>query len=587
MESVKDTQWLVKSDGEVFGPFAYSELVDAIRLRRFRPTDEASVPGSRWTFIRDEPLFAKAVEQARHATLSQSDDTTRDVSAMTQSRTVDITLTQSQSGPSDDDRTEEIAISTVQEALYGGGDRRGGSATSVSYSYESDPRVQAAAQSSTRWLMVLTVVLVFLTAGYVLFNRFVARPIQERSSLEQHMVEGRRAYDLGDYESALKAWRLVRETNPDDRQILLPLALLEIQVGQQTVVAKKLLDAYLKLPNVDRRQGLNAQGLAALKDGQIAEAQALFQQALDLDSGFVPAILNLGAAAVLEKEWSAANGFLQLAIKNGGGDGYESLLLSQALLQQWAATKDKSYLQEALDVLERGARKEDPYLQGRRVALAYVRSLLGQKDLAENRILDFAEVPLNWQKLFRMDLQMAHDGLSWSVVKQWCLTVVSQIDPKAGLVATEAKCLFLAGDLLEASRKIELALGQEPRNPLVQAIYADLLLSMNDAEKAKVAIEKAVDFDKDEKHLLPLLLQARTCEGQRDFLCSTTYWKKLFDRQGESLLAQAGLARSFWSDGKFDEGRRFFTMTKVNGEQFIPMLELKKEIEAHDAKIAP
>lgn len=582
----QNTLWLVKSDGRILGPFTDKAIIEGIRSREFRPVDEVAKSGGRWKYVREEATFAKAVEDARMGALQNSDETTRDAFTATPSQTVSLTDT---SDP--DELTEEISSASVHEAMYqsyddinrGGRDRRS-EPEAESYTYDQDPGILTKAQNSTRWIASLTAVLIFLTIAYVAFNQFIARPLQSQNQLDVNMTLAFDALDTGDYAEALNRFRRVYETNPDDRGIYTQLGVLEIQQGQQSVVGRRLLEKVQNWVGAEKKYVLTGLGLSYLKDNDYTQAKTFFEMALNSDPLFLPASINLGATALYTKDFQKANNHLQLAIKDGSVDGVEAMLLTESLLQIWKQESDRTYLLDARKNIENALGKNTPYQDHLLVAAAYVAVLLKDKDTATSYFKRFNDLPIEQVSKYKKDLFMYRDQVTWQKLGQWCLEAGLALDPSSEMLAAQAKCLFLSGDMLGANQKIEQAIEQTPRSSSVQAIYADLLMHMNSQDKARVAVEKALDFDKAEEFNLPIIMQAEYCYGQKDYFCSLKYWQNLMRKDPGSIEAIAGIGLSHFADGHFEDARRYLAMGKRSRPNYIPILQLQKMLDRLDKK---
>jgi len=588
MGNGKTSDWLIKTGGQILGPFPEKRMIEGIRSREFRPIDEVTRPGGLWRYIRDEPAFAKVVEEVRLGGLSSGDDTTRDTMAGTVSQTINLTATDI-----NDDRTEEISMATVQEALFqsyddvnkGGRDRRFPGPTQ--YTYDADPVVKSQAQASTKWIVALTSALIFLTIGYVIFNRFIARPIQSQQELEDTMVAAYSALELGDEQGALDRFRRIYIANPNDRGVHTQLALLEIQVGQQTLQGQRLLQGLASWAWVDKKQIQNTLGLAALKEGDYRLAKIHFDEALAADPLFVQVGVNLGALAIYQKDYPKAVNDLQLAVKDGSHDGIEFLLLTEALVQIWLTEKDRSYLIEARKYVDQGLSFDGPCVEQLLIAGAYLAYLSGESEPALTYFQRFVDRSLQIADRFKRDLLFHRDQVSWTRLSQWCFEAAGKMDPTALVLVAEAKCMARAGDLLGANQKIVQAVEQSPRDPLVQAGYADLLLLMNSPDRAKVSLEKALDFDKSGQFQLPGFLLAEQCLENRDALCAVKTWTNLLKKSPASVVFTTGLAQAFHLDNQIEEARRYLMLAKRISPTYVPALKLQRQMDSRESLKGP
>ena len=144
--------------------------------------------------------------------------------------------------------------------------------------------------------------------------------------------------------------------------------------------------------------------------------------------------------------------------------------------------------------------------------------------------------------------------------------------------------MYLANDIIAASRKIEDAVSQTPKDALVQAVYAELLMKNNSMDKAKVATDKAFDFNKETNYILPTILQARYCESQKDYFCALNYWQEILKKHPRSEMAIAGVGRSYFEDGHYSDAKRYLSMALQLRTNYIPVLKLEQDLDRVDVE---
>ena len=579
--------WLVKAGGLIIGPLTDREVTDKLKSREIRVIDEISKPCGRWIYLRDEPQFAKVVEEVRMGNSRMSDDTvTNATEDGTRTPTNTVTLTDATEL---DDLTEEITQSAVQEAMYqsfddinkGGNDRRSESSASPleSFTYDGDKAIHAKAQASTKWVAGITILLVGITIVYVIFNQFIAQPIEDKNIAEESRGIAAEALRIGNYDNALSNFRIAYEADPDDRSVYPQLGVLEIQVGNQSVVGKRLLEKVRNWVGAEKKHVFTGLGLAALKDGDYESANKHFDEALAADPLFLPAVINLGVTALYLNEHQKANNFFQLALKDGSRDGIDLLLLVDTLYKLYQTEQDRSYLVEAKRYLDGMRKVSRSYLDEVYVASAFIEVHLENTNKASEHMAAFLERPLGESSFYKHDVMVHRDQVSWDKINQWCLEATSKLDPSSHNIAAEAKCLFMSKDLLGASQKIDTAVNQTPRDSLVQAVYAELLRGIDLNDKAKAATDTAWDLNKEQGHVLPLILQARYCESQKDYFCSLNYWQEVLKKNPKSEMAMAGIGRSYFEDGHYSDAKKYLAMAKRLRTNYKPVLKLDRDIQ--------
>jgi tetratricopeptide (TPR) repeat protein len=170
------------------------------------------------------------------------------------------------------------------------------------------------------------------------------------------------------------------------------------------------------------------------------------------------------------------------------------------------------------------------------------------------------------------------DKTRWNVLAQWCLKLTEDLDPVSHIVALEAYCLYRAGSWADANRKIDDAVNQTPRDPLVLSVQAYILYDMNSLERAEVIVEKALSFDQNQQFIQPLRLKGFICQkaGRKD--CEQQMWPRVLKSDALSLAGLAGQARMLIADKKIKEAKKFLLKGLNQSPRYIPFYSLNKII---------
>jgi Flp pilus assembly protein TadD len=587
----KNTPWLVKSSGRILGPFYENEIISLLRTREIVLIDELSRPCGRWVYIRDELAFAAIAEELRQKNLKTlNDETTAQIENTGATPTQTISVTENLL----DDRTEEISNIIVQNPHHGHqtikdvmGPRPSQQRTqnpnskpSISddtYVFEGDRLVQKESHTLSKLLWAITAVVIFSSVGYVAFRQYISKPIQIKATALASLDKAEQMVTNGDYPSAFALYKKAHLADSQDMRMYLPLAILYVQIERQTVQAKRLLDSLLANQEKERQKILTAMGLAELVDRRYPEAEIRFTRALEVDPLFKPALINLGATSLLAGDAEKANNYLQIAIKDGSREGIEQIMAVDALTQLFQKEKDKSYLQQADRFLTEYLKPYQPYYLESLVASIYVSYLLEDKEKMYSKINLFLDSDFIASDLHKYNLYVHKGALDWKKINQWCLKSTELLDPISRVVAFEAICLLKAGDLSEASRKIEDAVQQTPRDSLVQATYGYILENLNSADRAKTAFERAVDFDRGKTFQAPRIHMARFCEqhGQAD--CAFNYWNELLTINQNSLPALAGLYEIASSRSQTEQASQYRRRGQVLAPTYMPFFGIRRE----------
>lgn len=575
MEVGRNSTWLVKSNGRIIGPYIEKQIHDLLRDRVIVPLDEVSRPCGRWVFFRDEPLFAKIIEEIRTRNLRNDDTTTRG-----QTNT-NLTPTD-QNAVIADDRTQEINVrpQMIQDVIYQSIDdpiRPSRGNLTQAYAHRRDVSLNHQAKESSRWVWALTIVIITVALSFVVFQKYVAKPIIKQAVNEESSRKAIEALEVGDFRSSLTLFEQAYSADPTDISVHLYLSILRIHFEDQVQSARQLLSDLLQKSDRDRKKVNTAIGLAYLHEKDFLAAENAFTLALNEDSTFTPAMINIGAVANLKEDWAKAKNYLQLAIQEGSTDGRAFLLLTEAVAQMFAVEKSDAALKSLLRTLEQARGQRLDYLQELSIAQAYVFSLLGQKDKIYSLIDTILDMDPYLTDLHRHELFVYRPKV-WTMISQWCLSLTKDLDPKPKIIAFEAYCLHRSGDFIDSNRKMEDALAQAPKDPLILTLYAYITSETGSAERSIASLERALSLFENAQFKLPFRLKAKLCHDKGDIECEADYWRKLQDLQPAAIDAAAGLSSIAIQSRRLVEAKAIYAKALLISSEYIPLRKLKRAI---------
>ncbi len=575
----KNTLWLVKASGRVIGPYADKQVGDLVRDHVLVALDEVSRPCGRWVYLRDEPTFAKVIEEVRVRGLrgSSDDSTTRNVD-----ETQTVTTT-----PELDERTQEITqlpSNVVQDVMFRSIDdlKVDRAPSAKAFAFDADKMAKEQAAKNARWVWIFTALVVLFAFGFVMFQRFVAAPIKTKSVYKSSSAGAIDALESGRYHDALGLFSRAYALDPGDSSIYLDLGILKIEVANQTFEGRQLLEKLRGQASADQKHVLTGIGLAYLKDGDTQSAENNFRKALDEDPLFQPATIDLGAAAIDAGEWNKANDHLQVAVKGTPHDGAEYIMLAETLAHLYLAKKDDARVQAAVragvQVLNDFSDQSLDYALEARVASVYLQSLLGIKANIASSIDQILDSDFDLTEESKHNLFVYRDRVSWSRLSQWCSSVVRNMDPNPHASAFEAMCLAKAGQLADAERRMEDALAQAPKDALVQSIDAYVLFAENRNGRAQAALEVAVQNDPSGQWAQPRRLMARYCHKIGDFKCERDNWQATLVKSDREIAALTGLANLDLAQDHMDDAKKYLMSALSLSDNYIPLYLLQNAL---------
>src|SRR5690606_30918502 len=75
MQGSNSKDWLIKSSGEIKGPYTFSEIAEAIASREIILVDEISFKFSRWKYLREEEAFDAVIAEIKNQEYTKGEKT--------------------------------------------------------------------------------------------------------------------------------------------------------------------------------------------------------------------------------------------------------------------------------------------------------------------------------------------------------------------------------------------------------------------------------------------------------------------------------------------------------------------------------
>jgi tetratricopeptide (TPR) repeat protein len=574
--------WLIKSSGHILGPFEYEKVIELLRSKEIVVLDEVSMPCQRWNYIRDQIEFQDIVEEIRQGRLRDEGlEGTQTVSAGTFTSTPSLGITES-IDIINDDLTEEINVGEIvydDVKEYVPRVKKKQSNPIESYAFHGDKNLKSQASRSAKLLWAITAAILIITGGLVIYKSVFNKPVENKELAIKKLNSGIMKTELGDYNEALADFKESHSLDKRNTDVFLYLGTLLIQLEEQTLQGKRLLEDELNRKTPFKKQALTGVGLATLIEGDLDGATNKFEQALDIDPIYLPARINIGAAALEAKLYQEANNHLHVAVKEGAVDGAAVLMLTESFIRLWEEKGDLTFLSEASSLLEQYLAKNKDYYQETLILSAYVDMVNGKRSRAIDKIYASIDIDPELTSDHKHNIYIYRRRAGWQLLEPWCDRLVEAVEPQPQVKAFHALCLVKSGQKVRASQRIDDAISQSPKDPLLQATYGYILKQIGLEDQAAMAYGRSVEFDLRRRFKLPLIMQARFCEEKGDTECALLYWQQLLQKDAKSLPALAGVGFAHLRNNSYADARKFMRRGMRISSNYKPLLKLKSELE--------
>ncbi len=558
-----EKNWLIRSSGKLLGPFSQEIIEEQLSTRELVVIDEVSEPSGQWKPIRDKKEFTKIVEVLRLKTIEASEGT--DVFGLDDSRTMNIY---------GDDKPEEkeLVIESIRVNTSNNSDE---SVKTYGVNASQEAILKAKERTGRLWRLA-ALSLIFVVSAF-LYKRTIYDSNKQILSADEYIELAERELQIGNYPLALNHYKEAYDLQSENLSIHLYLGILLIQVDQNYLLGRRLLNKIIELNGPFIKLAQTGIGLSYMQERDFESAESHLQNAISLDQNYAPAFANLGVLKLYEEKFNESIEYLKAAIEEGGEKHGARLMLTLAYLKKWELRPKLEVLVEAQKSIIKNTESQNPYLQQSLLLQTYIESMLGDRFIKEKEIFRILNVPPNFTESFKKNVFVDRQVINWDSIKPWCEMVVMKSKNKYS-IPLNAYCEIKVGNISKALIGLEAAMLKHPNNSLILTLHSYALYESGRQSEGKVSSERAVEKDKDESIVLTYLVQANYCQRSGNLECQKLNYDKVQSIEKNNIVALTGMATYFLEKGDADNANKLYKSATEISKDYIPLLKLALEM---------
>lgn len=581
MQGSKNREWLIKSSGEIRGPYTFEEVVQGIASKEFVVVDEVAHKFSRWKYLRDEEIFEKAIVELKNKEFSKNDKTltSSDTNSGSGSNTEDISGKvlsfggkKLLSNVAEHLKEKESDRVTHQKASIA--DMRKEEQVVKNYAIEAELKKKS---SGTGFLLKLLALVIVCSVGY---NYLANRKEKPLSYDDLKKI----AYDninYGDFDQAkiyLEKSLVVNSTN-EELKYLLSYVSVELD---DSITAQRLLNDLVKNAS-DKKlkyQALNLNGIQQLKNFNLKEANKNFKESLEINPKYASALFNLGVANYLENKFDLVHEQFNQSLMNGGVDGSIFLAMVEMLSRQGSELKnDQLKKKQADDILNLILRYTMTYpvnKQELKIASAYLYHILDNKEMMQKNIDEAINVDPTLTSDHVTDVTYYKGLVTWDRLGEWIKKMRDANPTIENLRTLYGYALFKGSDKLKGKDLVEGLLKSNFSNTSNQIIHAYILMGLKREDEARAALAPIMHHrDKS----LSFVLMGKLCLLKKDYPCADLNFSEALRIDKNNFTAEAGLADVYFELQDINKSKEFMNKVFRISPTYRPILKVKQKLE--------
>ncbi len=581
MQGSDSKEWLVKSSGEIKGPYTFDEIAQAIATREIILVDEISYKFSRWKYLREEEAFDAVIAEIKNREYSKGEKTFTNSSTdtLTEDLSKEILNFSSNdellSSVEQHLKEEESKASDQREQIRVNKEREEKEAVIKNYVLESEMQKKS---SAGIWIFRFIVVLLIAGAFSAMF--FIEKEEKQLSYDDIKKI----AYDnvnYGNYPEARAYLEQALAVNSTNEELKYLLSYVSVDLDDNLTAQRLLTD--LRTTSKDEKlkaKVLNLLGILHLKNFNLQESKDHFAEALELDPKFPAALFNQGVAYYLENKFEQAHQSFTQSLVHGGIDGNILLAMVEMVTRNGHdLSKDEKKKNQALDILsliKRQASNLYAYRQELKIASAYVYYFLNDKRRMEDLLEDAINIDPNLTPDHVADVSYYRGLVTWDKLSNWIKKMRDSFSKNSTLRTLYGYSLFKGSDKLKGKDIVEGLLQSNRTNTSNQIISSYILMTLKRENDAKAALAPIMHHrDKS----LPFVLMGKICLKKKDYPCADLNFSEALRIENDSIVAQAGLAEVYYNQGEFQQAKNLADKVYNLSPTYSPILATKKRIE--------
>ena len=544
--------FLIRSAGQILGPYSKEEVVDLIKRGKISIFDEVAEPFTIWWYLQDHQEFKTVIHSMDVQTrltnfLTQISDKILTISktSKTDNKTSTITSDLKQNteslfdgGPTITELDPQEKQSAVEVKIQVMDQKKKPESSHVRYTSQKDSeeiiRKKIRRVIKISWRVVIVCA---LSVGAYVFYKEIVSPLQQQKTVRvEFETYGLNFYKSGDYNSALPYFEMAYSKNVLQEKEKLWLASLFVQknrLQKASLIADELSNSSLS----DTGEWILLNGLIAFSQKDFQTAEKHFNSVLKQKESM--ALVNLSLLNWQLGKHEKSLSYLDRLARAGYERGIVFYLKALNLFFQNQISVLDSYINQELSFNQSSSLVKE-YKQEFYFMMAYFYMIKQQPKKMEDTIRKLLnEDPFFWEE-YQYNSFIAVKSLNWSQLYPYCKNLFD-FDPKNNLLnALYGFCHLKIRNFKQGTKYIQRAKNSAAQEPLFLSLYAYLLmLEGKDVELEQVL--SLIDYN-DLKQPLPYILKARFFEREQNWVRALTVWKDLLSFSARHLSGLAGVA---------------------------------------------
>lgn len=580
--------WLVKSSTRILGPFTRDEVMTLLSRRQVTIIDEIRQPDGRWNYIRENHHFKEIVKGLRYEDDHSREDTmtsTATVGTVTFTKTEspvvpdEFTPTPVTPSKSPPDRSNSSLRDVTPKVVSDSVNSKNIPSTIKTYGNVNDQRVQAKIQQQNVLLRTILFAIVFVVvvfAGYSFFRK------EKRFDMnyEQLISASLRYKEMGLYQKSLENYKKAAALREPDLESQFQMIFLLINEDRQSLNGRRIIERSLFKEGRTRSEiidGHLGMALSYMMEGDLRQAEDYIQKTLGFDANNEAAKINQAVILLKKGNYSQAlNSFESLT--KGDALGYPLILLGKtiSLIELSKSGPNKERLVAGINEIKSYLGRSHFLYKELSMLLIYLNHLNQDPAGELDAIMAFMDEPYYATKLYSKNLTLDWRNSDWDFLERYCSDLYNLNKGSGRMKAVRAMCLIESNRDMEASKFIDEAIAQEPKQVTSVQAQASYLTKLGRTKEAHILYQNS-EF---KQTRLALYTKADACLLTKDYSCAEEAYRMLLQLDYGDVIAHSGLAKISLDNNDRVKAQAEIKAGFESEANFVPLIEIREKLES-------
>ena len=539
--SQSEKKFLIRSAGQILGPFAKEEVTDLIKKGHISVFDEVAEPFSIWRYLQDHQDFKQIVYSMDVQTRLTNFIT--QISGKFSSYGKNAPQTKTQTDTLETDQTTKPFPLKKPVSINPPG--HPSPPQKNQKSAEENFRKKVSFTIQTAWKLIIF--FAFFIGAYVIYKEIVDPFYNKQKYREPFKTKGLSFYQIGNYKQARPFFEKAYSKGflkPEEKLLFASLLAQEADWEKASLVRAELDSSRLKTGH-----GFLLNGLISFFQDDFSQAEENWTMAVNQKQNL--AWLNLSLLKWRKGNYKQSLFYLDKLLTEAYERDIVFYLRALNLLSQ-NRTKDLiSYIDRELFLGKQNSLVLE-YTQELYLLLAYSYMKEQKPEKSAQAVYSLLnEDPFFEEERGGYSSFVAVKSLNWASLYPYCESLWRSHSSHRLLGALYGFCSLKAGYWGKASKYIEQV--QEGKDKsLFLSLKAYLLMQKDEDSLAERALS-LIDYDK-EREKLPFIIKARFLEKKQDWLRALALWEKLLALSEGHLSGLTGVAIANYELGHKSKG---------------------------------